>query len=121
MGGMWLLIHQARNKKPIQEDDDTGREGEVNNTMVLESYGQDTSAHYRIPPECNTQPQDELETIPEEEEPQTKEKQDLANQDTIVFTTDESKEEPFNAAQMTYASQVKRWVVYKSLASSKNF
>ena len=53
--------------------------------------------HYRIPPEHNTQPQDELETIPEEE-PQTEEKQDLANQDTIVVTTDESEEEPFNTA-----------------------
>ena len=42
--------------------------------------------------------QDKLETIPEEEEPQMEEKQDLADQDTIVFTTDESEEEPFNTA-----------------------
>ena len=55
-------------------------------------------AHYGRPPECNTQPQDELETTPEEEEPQTEEKQDLANQDTIVFTTNELEEEPFNTA-----------------------
>ena len=41
---------------------------------------------------------EELDTIPEEEEPQMEEKQDLANQDTIVFTTDESEEEPFNTA-----------------------
>ena len=54
--------------------------------------------HYRSPLKCNPQLQDELETIPQEEEPQTEEKQDLANQDTIVFTTDESKEEPFNTA-----------------------
>ena len=54
--------------------------------------------YYGSPPECNIQPQDELETIPEEEEPQTEEKQDLADQDTIVFTTDESEEEPFNTA-----------------------
>ena len=54
--------------------------------------------HYRTPPECNTHPKDELETIPEEEEPQMEEKQDIANQDTIVFTTDESEEEPFNTA-----------------------
>ena len=54
--------------------------------------------HYGSPPEHNTQPQDELETIPEEEEPQAKEKQDLADQDTIVFTTNGSEEEPFNTA-----------------------
>ena len=64
----------------------------------MESHGQDTGTHYGSPPECNTQTQDELETIPEEEEPQMEEKQDLANQGTIVFTTDESEEEPFNTA-----------------------
>ena len=66
--------------------------------IVLESNGQDTGAYYRIPSEHNTQCQDELETIPEEEEPQTDEKQDLANQDTVLFTPDESEEEPFNTA-----------------------
>ena len=82
----------------LEEDDNTGSDEEDNNEIVLESHGQDTEAHYGSPQECNTQPQDKLETIPEEEEPQTEEKQDLANQDTIVFTTDESKEEPFNTA-----------------------
>ena len=80
----------------LEEDDDTGSDEDDNNKIVLESHGQDTGVDYESPLECNTQPQDELETIPEEEEPQTEEKQDLANQDTIVFTTDESKEEPFN-------------------------
>ena len=42
--------------------------------------------------------QDELETIPEEEEPQLKEQSDLADQDTLMFTPKESKEEPFNTA-----------------------
>ena len=82
----------------LEENDDTGSDEEDNNEIVPESHGQDTGVHYGSPPECNTQPQDELETIPEEEEPQTEEKQDLANQDTIVFTTDESEEEPFNTA-----------------------
>ena len=82
----------------LEEDDDTGSDKEDNNEIVPESCGQDTGMHYGSPPECNIQPQDELETIPEEVEPQTEEKQDLANQDTIVFTTDESKEEPFNTA-----------------------
>ena len=82
----------------LEEDDDTGSDEDDNNEIVPESHGQDTRAHYESPLECNTQPQDELETIPEEEEPQTEEKQDIADQDTIVFTTDESEEEPFNTA-----------------------
>ena len=97
--------HMATNTSSLQqeanlleEDDDTGSDEEVNNTIVPESHRQDSGMHYGSPPECNTQPQDELETIPEEEEPQMEENQDLANQDTIVFTTDESKEEPFNTA-----------------------
>ena len=82
----------------LDEDDDIGSEEEDNNEIVLESHGQDTGTHYGSPQDRNIQPQDELETIPEEEESQTEEKQDLANQDTIVFTTNESKEEPFNTA-----------------------
>ena len=66
--------------------------------MVPESHGQDTSTHYRSPPEHNIQPQDKLETIPVEKEPQTEEKQDLADQDTVLFIPDESEEEPFNTA-----------------------
>ena len=46
----------------------------------------------------NIQPQDELETIPEEEEPQMEDKQDIVDQDMVVFTPYESKEEPFNMA-----------------------
>ena len=63
----------------LEQDDNTGSDEEVNNAIVLESHGQDTGVHYGSSPECNTQPQDELETIPEEEEPQMDEKQDLAN------------------------------------------
>ena len=51
------------------------------------------------PSDHNIQYQDELETIPEEEEdPQMAEKQDIDNPDTVVFTPDESEEEPFNTA-----------------------
>ena len=82
----------------LEEDHDTGSDEEDNNEIVPESYGQDTGVHYGTPQDYNSQPQDELETIPGEEEPQKEEKQDLAEQDTIVFTTDESKEEPFNTA-----------------------
>ena len=97
--------HMATNTSSLQqepnlleEDDEIGSNEEVNNAIVPESHRQDTGPHYASPPECNIQPQDELETIPEEEEPQTEEQQDLAHQDTVVFTPDESKEEPFNTA-----------------------
>ena len=82
----------------LEEDDDAGSDEEAENAIVPESDGQDTSTYYGSSIEHNFQPQDELETIPEEEEPQTEEKQDIANQDTVVFTPDESEEEPFNTA-----------------------
>ena len=70
----------------LEQDDDAGSDEEDNKTSVLESNGQDTGVHYTSPPGYNIQPQDELETIPQEEEPQTEEKQDIVNQDTVVFT-----------------------------------
>ena len=79
----------------LDEDDDAGTDKEAENTMDLESDGQDTSTHYGSSTEHSFQPQDELETIPEEDEPQIEEKQVIADQDTVVFTSDESKEEPF--------------------------
>ena len=82
----------------LEEDDDAGSDEEAENTIVPESNGQDTGTYYGSSSEHNFQPQDELETIPVEEEPQTKEKQDIADEDTVVFTPDESKEEPFNTA-----------------------
>ena len=125
----------------LEEDNDTGNDEEVDNAIVPESHGQDTGTYYRSPSECNTHSQDELETIPEEEEPQTDEIQDLADQDTVVFTTDESEEEPFNTAiddtsdnptivmgkpvTTAFISDDIRIpaekVVYKLLVSSKNF
>ena len=80
----------------LEQDDNAGSDEEDNNVIVPESHEQDTGAHYRSPLGCNIHPQDELETIPEEEEPQMEEKQDIADKDTVVFTPDESKEEPFN-------------------------
>ena len=82
----------------LEEDSDAGSDEEADNAIVPESNGQDTGMHYGSSSERNIQPQDELETIPEEEEPQTEEKQDLADQDTVLFTPDESEEEPFNTA-----------------------
>ena len=91
----------------LEEDDDAGSDKEAENAgsdeeaenaIVPESNGQDTGMYYGSSSEHNFQPQDELETIPEEEEPQMEEKQDIADQDTVVFTPDESEEEPFNTA-----------------------
>ena len=84
----------------LEQNDDAGSDEEDNEASVPESNGQDTGMHYGSPPGHNIQPQDELETIPEEEEeePQTEEKQDMVDQDTVVFTPDESEEEPFNTA-----------------------
>ena len=82
----------------LEEDDDTGSDKEADNANVPESDGQGTGAYYGSSTEHNIQPQDELETIPEEEEPQIEENQDIFDQDTVVFTPDESKERPFNTA-----------------------
>ena len=82
----------------LEEDNDAGSDEEADNANVPESDGQDTGMYYRSSTECNIQLQDELETIPEEEEPQTEENQDIVDQDTVVFTPDEYEEEPFNTA-----------------------
>ena len=82
----------------LEEDDDAGSDEEANNVITPEPHGKDNGMHYSSPPECKTQPQEELDTIPEEEEPQTNEQPDPADQDTVVFTPDKSEEEPFNTA-----------------------
>ena len=80
----------------LEEDDNADSDEKANNAIIPESHKQDTGAHYNSPPECMSQPHDELDTIPEEEEePQMKEQPDPADQDTLVFTP---KEEPFNTA-----------------------
>ena len=82
----------------LEEDDNAGSDEEAENAIVSESDGQDTNVYYGSSTESNIQPQDKLETIPEEEEAQMEENQDIVDQDTVVFTPDESKEEPFNTA-----------------------
>ena len=64
------------------------------------SHKQDISTHHNSPPKYQGQPHDESDTIPEEEEeePQMDEQPDPADQDTLVFTSNESDEEPFNTA-----------------------
>ena len=82
----------------LEQDNDAGSDEEDNKAIIPESNGQDTGTHYGSPVGHNIQPQDELDTIPEEEEPQMEEKQDIVNQGMVVFTPDESEEEPFNTA-----------------------
>ena len=74
----------------LEEDNNTGSDEKADNAIVPESDGQDTGMYYGSLTEHNFQPQDELETIPEEEEPQMEEKQDIADQDTVVFTVQHS-------------------------------
>ena len=97
--------HMATNTSSLQQDanfleeySDAGSDEETNNAITPEPHGNNTGEHYGSPPECKTQPRQELDTIPEEEEPQMNKQPDPANQDTIVFTPDESEEEPFNTA-----------------------
>ena len=73
------------------EDEDAGNNEEVNNPIIP----QDTSIHHNSLPDCQNQV--ELDTIPEEEL-EMEEQPDPADQDTLVFTSDESEEEPFNTA-----------------------
>ena len=93
--------HMATNtSSPQQEVNFLEQDEEDDEIRVLESNGQDTGAYSTSPTEHNIQYQDELETIPEEEEedPQMAKKQDVDDPDTVVFTPDESEEEPFNTA-----------------------
>ena len=83
----------------LEQDDDVDIDEEDDEVRVPESKGQDTGAYCASPSGHDIQYQDELETIPEEEEdPQMEEKQDVLEQDMVVFTPDESEEEPFNTA-----------------------
>ena len=78
----------------LEQDDNV----DIEEVRVPESNGQDTGAYCASPTGHNSQYQDKLETIPEEEDPQMEEKQDVDYQDMVMFTPDECKEEPFNTA-----------------------
>ena len=101
----------ATNTSLQQEANFLEQDEEDDEIRVLESNGQDTGTYGANPTEHNIQYQDELETIPEEEEeedpqmaekqeedPQMAEKQDVDDPDMVVFTPDKSEEEPFNTA-----------------------
>ena len=84
----------------LEEDSDADSAEGFNNPIAPESHEKDTGTHHDSPSEYQGQPHDELDTIPEEEEeePQMDEQPDPTDQDTLVFTSDESNKEPFNTA-----------------------
>ena len=109
--------HMATNTSNPQQEANFLEQDEV---RVPESNGQDTGTYGASLPEHNVQYQDELETIPEEEEgPQIAEKQDIDNPDTVVFTPDESEEEPFNMAIDYMKTQPLLWANQLPLHSSQ--
>ena len=78
------------------EDEDAISNEKVSNPTEPESHEQDTSVHHNSPSDHQTQPQDELAMIPEEEEEE--QQPDPADQSTLVFDSTESDDEPFNTA-----------------------
>ena len=94
--------HMATNtSSPQQKVNFVDQDEEHDEVRVPESNGHDTGEKGTNHTEHDIQYQDELETIPEEEEgedPQMAEKQDVDDLDTVAYTPDESEEEPFNTA-----------------------
>ena len=87
----------STNTLPSQQEENYLEEDDVNidnasEPAIPESHEQDTSLHHINSSNCQTQPQDDLATILEEEEV------DPAEQDTLVFNSKESDEELFNTA-----------------------
>ena len=83
----------------LEQDDTVDIDEEDKAVKVPESDGKDTGTYCANPSGHDIQYQDELKTIPEEEEDlQMEEKQDVVKQDMVVFTPDESEEESFNTA-----------------------
>ena len=94
--------HTSTNTSPLQQEanyledkNDDGSIDNASNKTIPESHEQDTSLHHNSSPNHQTQLQDELATIPEEEG-EVEEQPDPADQDTLVFESEESEEEPFN-------------------------
>ena len=91
--------HKSTNTSPSQQEDYYLDKDDVNidnasKPSIPESREQDTSLHHINSYDHQTQLQDDLATIPEEEE----ENIDPAEQDTLVFNSKESDEEPFDTA-----------------------
>ena len=91
--------HTSTNTLPLQQEDNYLEEDDINidnasKATIPESHEQDTGLHHINSSNGQTQLQDDQATIPKEEE---EEKHiDPADQDTLVFDSGESDEEPFN-------------------------
>ena len=97
--GRWYMATNTPSQQ--QEANFIEQDEEDDEVRVPESNGHDTGENGTNYTEHDIQYQDKLETIPEEEEhedPQMAEKQDVDDSDTVAYTSDESKEEPFNTA-----------------------
>ena len=97
--------HMSTNTLPSQQEDNYLEEDDVNidnasEPTIPESHEQDTGLHHINSSDRQTQPQDNLATIPGEEEEEEQQQQqqqiDPADRDTLVFDSGESDEEPFN-------------------------
>ena len=89
--------HKSTNTSPFQQEDYYLEEDDINidnasKPTIPESHEQDTGLHHINSSDCQSQPQDNLATIPEEEE----EDIDPAEQDTLVFDSKESDEKQFD-------------------------
>ena len=89
--------HKSTNTSHFQQEDYYLEEDDINidnhsKPTIVEPHEQDTGLHHINSYDHQTQPQDNLVTIPEEEEV------DPAEQDTLVFDSKESDVEPFNTA-----------------------
>ena len=91
--------HKSTNTSPFQQEDYYLEEDDINidnasKPTILESHEQDTGLYHINSSDHQTQLQDDLAAIPEEEEEE--EDIDPAEQDTLVFNSEESDEEQFD-------------------------
>ena len=91
--------HTSTNTLPLQQEDNYLEEDDVNidnasKPTIPESHEQDTDLPHINSSDCQTQLQQDLAMILKEEEKHI----DPADQDTLVFDSGESDEEPFNTA-----------------------
>ena len=94
--------HTSTNTLSLQQEDNYMEEDNVNidnasKPTIPESHEQDTGLHHLNSSDHQTQLQDNLAIIPKEEEEEEEEKHiDPADQDTLVFDSEESGKELFN-------------------------
>ena len=102
MGSRWATDTSSLQQEAnfLDEDNNTASNEAAENAIVPESNGQDTGAYYGSSSEHNFQPQDEFRNYPRGRRTTNGRKTDIANQDTVMFTPDESEEEPFNTAMV---------------------